>query len=204
MLLHETFDHARRRRSHWPAAFCTTSCSGTLNERQKVPCCGHVGAAGVRVGSLHAKPLLLVGPLSRLTVAALQVPLLAAALHVVAVQLHRGVRRALLLLHLLHALQGLLVVGIQAIHREQKDKVRDMETKGSVLSHSPYKPHRTSGPYSLVVALPLCYQVKCYTQCLPNCIPKQCINTIAGALFKLSIHVPIKHGVGPGELFKVL
>lgn len=65
-----------------------------------------------------AEPLLLVGPLGRFAVAALQVPVLPAALHVVPVQLHGGVRGTLLLLHLLHPLQRLLVVGIQASGRE--------------------------------------------------------------------------------------
>ena len=49
------------------------------------------------------KPLLLIGPLRRFAVAALKISVLATALHVVAVQLHRGVCGALLLFHLLHA-----------------------------------------------------------------------------------------------------
>lgn len=50
-----------------------------------------------------SKPLFLIGPLRRLAVAALEIAILSAALHVVAIQLHRGVCGALLLLHLLHA-----------------------------------------------------------------------------------------------------
>lgn len=69
-------------------------------------------------GSLHAEPLLLIGPLRRLAVTALQISLLPTALHIITVQLHRGVRGTLLLLHLLHALQRLLVIRIEASDEE--------------------------------------------------------------------------------------
>lgn len=54
--------------------------------------------------SLHAEPLLLVSPLSRLTVAALQVPFFPTPFHVVHILLLSGIRGTLLLLHLLHPL----------------------------------------------------------------------------------------------------
>lgn len=54
--------------------------------------------------SLHAEPLLLVSPLGRLTVAALQVPFFPTPFHVVHILLLSGIRGTLLLLHLLHPL----------------------------------------------------------------------------------------------------
>ena len=50
-ILHETFDHARGRRSPWPAALhhiLQWHAQCTVN--QKVPSCSNVGAAGIRVG----------------------------------------------------------------------------------------------------------------------------------------------------------
>lgn len=87
----------------------SSSCSTTLMAEsfpQAAACykagadCGSFGGRG----SLHTEPLFLIGPLRCFTVAALEISILSAALHVVAVQLHRGVCGTLLLLHLLHAL----------------------------------------------------------------------------------------------------
>lgn len=99
-----------------------------LEETGRKACCEHTSNSSCHsrdtrvtaVPSLHAKPLLLVSPLGCLTVATLQVPFFPTALHVVHVVLLSGVCGAPLLLHLLHALQGLLVIGVQTEEQQNR------------------------------------------------------------------------------------
>lgn len=75
-------------------------------------------AVACGLGSLHPKPLFLISPLSCFAVTALQISIFSTPLHVITVQLHGGVCRALLLFHLLHALQRFLVIWIQAKRKQ--------------------------------------------------------------------------------------
>lgn len=91
----------------WSSEVCRAAELYCLAEGTATGCCvsesGTEHASLSEQGSLHAEPLFLISPLRRFTVTALQVSVLSAALHVVSIQLHRGICGTLLLLHLLHA-----------------------------------------------------------------------------------------------------